>query len=256
MITHLRAHGNMNKNTKHLLHARPAHTILTDMKYTDAHCHIFAAPTDAKIAGQICNATTAADWEKLIQIANDRTHVCIGIHPWHIDGAPVGWDTRMREILTLNPQVMVGEIGIDKFHPNIEMQIELFTRQIEIAIEFGRPAHLHCVGAWDKVLRILKAHRPRIPIIAHAFGGNAEIMAALAEYNVYFSYKMQNGRISDTAQDAPADKILVESDCDAPENQLRALADATREIAKLRWCDAAELNEQINKNFSGVINYV
>jgi TatD DNase family protein len=224
------------------------------MKYTDAHCHIFSAPAD-NIAGQVCNATTAADWEKLTKIADDRTRVCIGIHPWHIDSAPADWADRMRKILGSNPQIMVGEIGIDKYHPDIDRQIEFFAQQIAIAIEMNRPVHLHCVGAWDKVLHILKGHRPRIPIIAHAFGGNAAIMTTLAEYNTYFSYGARGDHVADTTKIAPVDKILVESDSDTPTAQAEILATATREIAKLRGCDVRELNEQINKNFMGVINY-
>ena len=244
----------MNKYTKTLLQGGARHIILKGMKYTDAHCHIFTAPAD-NITGQVCNATTAADWQKLVQIADEHTHVCIGIHPWHIDSAAPDWAEQMRKILLSNPHVMVGEIGIDKYHQNIDPQVDFFARQIEIAIQFNRPVHIHCVGAWDKVLHILKGHRPRIPIIAHAFGGNAVIMAGLAEYNTYFSYKLQQGCINDTAKIAPVGKILVESDCDTPTTQTEILATATREIAKLRGCDAHELNEQINKNFMGVINY-
>ncbi len=224
------------------------------MKYTDAHCHIFTAPAD-NVAGQVCNATTAADWQKLVQIADDRTRICIGVHPWHIDSATPDWADCMREILSSNPLIMVGEIGIDKYHPNIDRQIEFFAYQIEIAIEMNRPVHLHCVGAWDKVLHILKGHRPHIPIIAHAFGGNTAIMTALAEYNTYFSYGMRGDHVADTAKIAPVDKILVESDSDTPTAQAEILATATREIAKLRGCDVRELNEQINKIFTGVINY-
>ncbi len=245
----------MNKYTKTLLQGDTRHIILKDMKYTDAHCHIFTAPVDSAIAMQICNAATVTDWEKLTRIVDDRTHVCIGIHPWHIDSATPDWADCMREILLSNPQIMVGEIGIDKYHPNMERQIEFFTRQIEIAIEFNRPSHLHCVGAWDKVLHILKTHRPHIPIVAHAFGGNAEIMTELSKHNSYFSYGVRDGHINDTAKIVPLDKILVESDCDTPATQTEILATATREIAKLRGCDVRELNEQINKNFTGVINY-
>ncbi|MBP5485685.1 MAG: TatD family hydrolase [Alphaproteobacteria bacterium] len=245
----------MNKYTKTLLQGGARHTILKGMKYTDAHCHIFSAPIDDAIIGQICNATNTADWEELTPIADDRTHICIGIHPWHIDSVPDDWVNRMHKILLSNPQIMIGEIGIDKYHPNMERQVEVFARQIEIAIEFDRPIHLHCVGAWDKVLHIFKSRRPHTPIVAHAFSGNAEIMTGLAEYDTYFSYKIQDNRINNTTTIAPFDKILVESDCNNASHQLEILATTTHEIAKLRGCDTRELNEQINKNFNGVINY-
>ena len=229
------------------------------MEYTDAHCHIFAAPRNDAIRAQVCNATNESDWEKIVAIADERTRACIGIHPWHIHTATDGWDDRMRKILGANPHIMVGEIGIDKHHPNIETQMEFFTRQMEIAIEFDRPMHLHVVGAWDKILHILKANdkSPLPPIIAHGFNGNTNILVRVAaESNIYFSYKIQNGRIIGEIETAPLDKILAESDCDAPDKQFEILQNTTREIAKILGRPENEINEQINKNFQRAMNYV
>ena len=230
--------------------------ILEIMKYTDAHCHITAPLCDSNIIAQICNTTTEADWEKLVEIANDQTRICIGIHPWYIQTATDGWVERMYKILQSNPHIMVGEIGIDKYHPDIDKQIELFITQLEIAIELNRPAHLHIVGAWDKLLHILGKYKKLPPIIAHGFNGNRDIMSQIANRDIYFSYKLRDSHISDTARTAPATKILVESDCDTCGPQLQILADTTREIAKMRGMPVAELNEQINHNFQRVINYV
>ena len=81
-------------------------------------------------------------------------------------------------------------------------------------------------------------------------------MSQIANRDIYFSYKLRDSHISDTARTAPATKILVESDCDTCGPQLQILADTTREIAKMRGMPVAELNEQINQNFQRVINYV
>ena len=226
------------------------------MNYTDAHCHIITdAPCPDILMGRICNATNQSEWDKISAISDDKQFACIGIHPWNIESVTSDWQSDLYDRLAQNPLLMVGEIGIDKYHNNITAQEEIFITQLKIASELNRPVHLHCVGAWDKVLHILKGRRPRAPIVAHAFGGNAEIMAALSEYNTYFSYVARNGRINDTAGVATMGKILVESDSDTPATQTEILTTATREIAKLRGCDAHELNEQINKNFIGVINY-
>ena len=245
----------MNKYTKTLLQERRHGIILKTMKYTDAHCHITTPLCPPDIIGRICNATTEVDWQKLTEIANKQTHICIGIHPWHIQTAVNGWDDRMRKILQSNPHVMVGEIGLDKYYLDIDRQIDFFTKQLRIAIELNRPVHLHIVGTWDKILHILKNHKNLPLIVVHAFNGNNDIMGALAEYNAYFSYKLQNSHISDTARTTPIDKILVESDCDTCAEQIQILTATTQEIAKMRCTPAKELNEQINKNFQRVINY-
>lgn len=229
--------------------------ILETMKYTDAHCHITAPLCDSNIIARICNATNEKDWEKLVTIANDQTRICIGIHPWYIQTATDGWNERMYKILQSNPHIMVGEIGIDKYHPDIDKQIELFITQLEIAAELGRPVHLHIVGAWDKILHILGKYKKLPPMVVHGFNANFNIMTQIADRDIYFSYKLQNSRISETARTAPADKILVESDCDTCGPQLQILADTTHEIARMCGAPITELNKQINKNFQRIINY-
>ena len=164
----------------------------------------------------------------------------------------------MREILESNSHIMVGEIGLDKHHPNIETQIKFLEKQIEIAIEFNRPIHLHCIGAWDKILHILKGHNksPLPPIIAHAFDGGHDIMTRLiTKYDVYFSYKTKKTCINNIINGTPIERILVESDCNTPTEQLKILQDTTHEIAKLCNISEPKLNTQINKNFQRIINY-
>ena len=86
---------------------------------------------------------------------------------------------------------MVGEIGLDKNKPNMEQQIIIFQKQLDIAIELKRIVFIHCVGAWDKILYVLKQYKKSsIPtMIFHAFNGNDDIIKYLLknyEKNLYF----------------------------------------------------------------------
>ena len=140
-------------------------------------------------------------------------------------------------------------------------QIEIFTRQLEIAAELGRPLHLHCVGAWDKVLHIFKEHSGKMPpaIIAHAFNGDtAQIPELTEKYNMYFSYGSEHNDANTAARIAatPATRILCESDSFDTMDAMEKLTAAVDLIATIRGISPDETTEQINSNFNGVLSYV
>jgi len=229
----------------------------SNMKYIDAHCHMITAP-NAEIACAVCDATCESDWDKVIEIANSETiFACIGVHPWYIDSITPCWESRMRKKLAENPSVMIGEIGIDKYKPNIDLQIRVFTEQIEIAAELNRPVHIHCVGAWDKVLHILKSHSANLPpmILAHRFDGNRQIIDQIChDYNVYFSYSLDCE--AERVRNTPVDRILVESDAFDADTQISRIVATTGNVANILNLTPDEVTKQTYENFQRMISYV
>ena len=194
------------------------------MKFFEAHCHLFDCELPDNI-GAIVNATNPADWGAVIECVHKNPSVfgAIGVHPWNVADLADGWDAQLRDLLVENPDIMVGEIGLDKHKPNMELQIDVFVRQLVIAAELGRGVHVHCVGAWDKIFAVLKAHKSKLPpfILFHRFSGNgADVARLIAEYNVYFSFR----DVRDVICDVPSARVLIETDSDTPA-QIVAVAD-------------------------------
>lgn len=190
-------------------------------KYIDAHCHLFDEKLPDNI-GAVVNATRPADWGDVIAVADKNINVfaAIGVHPWFVGDLVAGWDAQMRELLEQNPGVMIGEIGLDKHKPDMDAQIDVFSHQLEMAVELGRGVHVHCVGAWDKMFAVLKRYKSQqIPfILFHRFSGNAADVARLvADYNAYFSFSGV-GRV---IANVPRDRILVETDSNNPTGIVR-----------------------------------
>ena len=81
---------------------------------------------------------------------------------------------------------------------------------------------MHCVGAWDKVLHILKQYKQSdLPIIvAHAFNANEDILQQLLKINnVMFSFnKIYVCGKNSCIEQIPNNKILVESDAKSNSN--------------------------------------
>jgi TatD DNase family protein len=231
------------------------------MKYTDAHCHLTKIP-NGEIACCICDATNESEWDQVIENSNaDTVFACIGVHPWFVSNINAGWESRLYEKLLQNQSVMVGEIGIDKYKPDIETQTKIFYDQFEIAAKLKRPIHLHCVGAWDKILHILKtASNNSLPtILVHGFNDNPQIIAQIAEkYNVYFSYSPHEitEKFSDIVRNTPIKRILTESDAYDSETAFQNIVMITETIAQILDSNPDDICEQIYDNFQRMVSYV
>ena len=214
-------------------------------KFFDAHCHLFDCNLPDNI-GAIVNATNPADWGAVIKCVNKSASVfgAIGVHPWNVADLADGWDAQLRDLLVANPDIMVGEIGLDKHKPDMELQLDVFARQLEIAAELGRGVHVHCVGAWDKMFALFKAHKSKMPpfMLFHRFSGNGvDVARLIADYNVYFSFR----DVRDVINEVPRARFLIETDSDNPA-QIVAVAD------KFSWvcpgCDFYENTMGMLKN--------
>lgn len=193
-------------------------------KIIDAHCHLFDCNLPDNI-GAIVNAANLADWGAVIECANKSASVfgTIGVHPWCVADLTDGWDVCLRDLLIANPDIMVGEIGLDKHKPDMDLQQDVFARQLEIAADLERGAHVHCVGAWDKMFKVLKAHKSKMPpfMLFHRFSGNrADVARLVANCNAYFSFR----DVRDVINDVPRARVLIETDSDNPA-QIVAVAD-------------------------------
>lgn len=224
------------------------------MKIIDAHSHIdyISHNIQTDVVGTICCTTKESEWGALVNIvANDaNVYGAFGVHPWFANDITDGFDKRLFDLLKLNDSFMVGEIGLDKYKPDIDNQIDVFIKQMDIAIELNRPIFLHCVGAWDKILHILKQYKNLPIIIAHDFNGGPEILKTLIKnYDFMFSiHRADKPTEIQRIEEIPVDKILVESDAKS-DVALRNLIDKISNIKKNK-----DANEIIYKNTQRILN--
>lgn len=206
------------------------------MRFFDAHNHIqnygtpavadaaMRAAETAGVEGMLCNATGPGDWESVLALAGKYKGVtpCFGLHPWFLkEGAP-GWLEKLEELLLRVPSC-VGEIGLDggKNAASPARQAAVFTAQLRLAKKLGRPASLHCVKAWGRMLETIKAEQPG-PFMFHSYGGPLEMMPEFTGLGAYFSF---SGAIMDGKREklrrallaAPADRLLFETESPEPD---------------------------------------
>ena len=192
------------------------------MKIIDAHSHIDCIThlNQPEVVGTIVCATNESDWDFLSKTVMDDNCVygAFGVHPWFVDSISFDFESRLKFLLKNNSRYMVGEIGLDKYKSNMEKQMDVFQKQFDIGVKLKRNMFVHCVGAWDKILYVLKQYKKtELPnIVFHAFNGSDDVIKNLLNNysnNIFFSFNKnalyaRNIRI----KQIDANKILVESD--------------------------------------------
>ena len=233
------------------------------MQYIDAHFHKnvgfdMAAARAMGLRAMICNGTNEEDWGDVLDIVRDGAYGAIGLHPWYVAAAQPGWDARLTDILTAHPELMVGEIGLDKNRDDLDAQESAFAVQVAIATKLRRPMQIHCVGAWDRLMRVLDgAGRDVPPIIFHAFGGSVDTMNALAKhYDTYFSFSadVENParvRARKCVAAAPEDRILTETD----NGDFIKLPRVVAAIAEMRGTTPDHIAGIVYNNLQRILNY-
>ncbi|GAB4312063.1 MAG: TatD family hydrolase [Bacteroidales bacterium] len=120
----------------------------------------------------------------------ENCEVCsLGIHPWYINEATTEDLQRLESLASLRQVYAIGEAGLDK-NSKVEMktQEEVFRIQARIAEENGKPLLIHCVGAFNELIRLRKEVHPSNSWIVHGFNNNIHIADQLLRHDIYLSF--------------------------------------------------------------------
>ncbi len=114
-----------------------------------------------------------------------------GIHPWwtaDTEALPKLYNGLT--LLTKHQQVVrIGECGIDRLKgADLPTQETVFKQQIALADSQGLPVTIHCVRAFDILLRLHKALRPRTRWTIHGFRGGPELARQLLDAGLDLSF--------------------------------------------------------------------
>ena len=112
-----------------------------------------------------------------------------GIHPWWTVG---DMDRLWRgfEYWANHPQVVaIGECGLDKLRgADMEVQRNIFERQLQCAEQLSLPVTVHCVKAFDLLLAIRKQMIPSVQWTIHGFRGKPELARQLLAAGLDLSF--------------------------------------------------------------------
>lgn len=155
--------------------------------------------------------------EKFNEIHSNRL-VSVGIHPWYINENNYLSDLLLLEQSIFNKNVVaIGECGLDKLIDiDFDLQKDVFKQQLLMAEKANKPLIVHCVKAFDDLIKIKKKLKVAVPIIVHGYNNNEIISKQLLENGFYFSFGkallIENSNASKIISSISIDRIFLETD--------------------------------------------
>lgn len=207
-----------------------------------------------------------------VELANkyDDIFATTGIHPHDASFYSNEIEKEIYEIAKNKKIIAIGETGLDYFynHSPREVQIESFTKQIEIAVNLNLPVIIHTRDANEDTIEIIsnaKAKYKNLKFLFHCFSGNEELMKFGLENNIKFSFSgiitfKKSIALQEIVKKVPLSEIMVETDAPflAPEpfrgktNEPALVYYTAKKIAELKgieFDEVAKITRQNTINF-------
>jgi TatD DNase family protein len=176
----------------------------------------------------------------------------IGIHPWYINESRLEADLKIiEEKLQLQNCLALGECGLDKrIEISMEIQTQVFEKQLALAIKYKKPVILHCVSAYQEIIEIKKRLEVEVPMIIHGFSKNEQVAKSLLDNGFYLSfgkYLLRNPELESVFKFVLNDRFFLETDTIE-----ETLEEVYQLAAKYKNIKVSELLEIVATNFQSV----
>jgi len=273
----------------------------------DTHCHLnfsaykndgAAVAERAYAAGVTKLINVGSQWEtsqRAVELAavNSNFYAAVGLHPIHlfeqeVDEEETHFTTRAEVFdyqkyfalaRSSTKVVAIGECGLDyywwpkdKTQAEVKaMQAELFSRQIDLAVDLNLPLITHCREAYIDLLNIIKSHLKNgqsVRGVSHCFLGNRSEareflkLGFMLSFTGIITFKNVNPELLEVVKETPLDRIMVETDAPylAPtpyrgkRNEPAYVVATAQKIAELKGLSLAEVDEITTNNAIGFFN--
>lgn len=219
--------------------------MLKEPHYFDVHTHATSAQVPCVAVQNVAVGRASAP--------DGGRFYTTGIHPWYYK--PERFEQDKYSVLSamLEPQCLgVGECGLDTLiETPLEVQMEVFRWHIEVSEQVKKPVIVHCVKAFEEVLRLRQMLAPRQRWLIHGFRKNKELarrlLAAGFDLSVGAYALRPKPALIEMIQCVPIDRLHLETDHSGEE-----IDEVYRAVAQIRNMTEQELMSQMQANWCGL----
>lgn len=200
---------------------------------------------------------TREDVMEIVSVHPGKGHTyqyyTIGFHPWWIE---MPLNPSQSEVLAhglKDPYCLaLGEIGLDNLKgPAMDQQMAILRSQLPLAIEYHKPVIIHCVRAFDQLVRIKKQFPEIKNWCIHGYGRHATLARQLIDQGFYISLMpgLPAAKYKEILTAIPLDRVFLETDS-MPEVSIKQVyqdraADLSMDVTHL----CARMNENAQTFF-------
>ena len=169
----------------------------------------------------------------------------VGVHPWR--AAEQHFDE-----LSLEGVVAIGEIGLD-YACKVDrvVQERVLREQLAVAERRDLPVVLHCVRAFEPMMKILSEYDLRA-VIFHGFIGSVQQAERAVSRGYYLSFGVGAFRSPKTLEALrlmPLDRLFVETD----ESEV-GIENVYERVAQARGVELEELKYKLEENYKKIFD--
>lgn len=241
--------------------------------FVDTHCHIFKSDYDNidevlnnasnnNVKYYINNGSDREYNKEVLELVKeyDNMYGALGIHPETVDDYSLDDIEFIKNNLSNEKIVAIGEIGLDYHYTkeNKDEQIKLLEMQLSLAEEYNLPVIVHSRDATEDTINTLKKFNCRGTI--HSFSGSLETakmyikMGYLLGVNGVITFK--NCNIKDVIKEVGLDNIVLETDSPyltpvpyrGMQNNPSHILDIAKFVSELYNVSLEELSYRTNEN--------
>lgn len=200
-----------------------------------------------------CYRIVSLDTGKFKPTVRQHNPYSLGLHPWFIEEQDCGQALRkIAAVLHDKNMLAIGECGLDKLTTApMSLQASLFEAQLQLAESVSKPVMIHCVRAFNELIRIKKTGKIAAPWIIHGFNAKVQVAEQLLKCGCYLSFGKALLQPGSNAEQAlivtPLNQFFLETD-----EAEGALGEIYAAAARIKRLDLDALKAQINTNFDRV----
>lgn len=248
----------------------------------DAHCHVdfkeynknrgeVMERAQEKLRAIINSGASLGGNRRTLKLQEEYSgflYSSVGFHPHNAEKADSKIiDQVIDEIIeNVHGVVALGETGLD-FHQiegeeNKSRQMDLFSRFIDLAVEYQKPLVIHARDAEKIALDMVK--NTEIPqVIFHCYGGDAQIASEIVDNGYYLSISTIvsfSDHHKNLVREIPLENILTETDSPylsphkGVRNQPAFVEEVVETIAQVKGIGRDEVDRVTEKNAEEVFN--
>ena len=144
-----------------------------------------------------------------------------GVHPHDAKSCTPQTMDALREIAAAGCVIAIGECGLDynrDFSPR-DVQRTWFIKQLQLAIDLGKPVFLHERDAFEDFAAILKEHIGALKgAVVHCFTGSEKELEVYLDIGCYIGITgwicdpRRGGDLTRLVKEIPGDRLMLETD--------------------------------------------
>jgi TatD DNase family protein len=197
-----------------------AHSHFDDTRFDGDRIQALERAHGAGVYEQIIPAIKAAWWPRLKELceAIPGLYPSYGLHPMFLVDHREEHLYELRQWLTTQHPVAIGECGLDFFipDPQTERQQYFFEAQLGLAQEFDLPVIIHARRSVEEVITTLRRY-PDLRGMLHSYSGSEQQARRLIDLGFYLSFGgpvtyERAKRLRRMVESLPLEHLLLETD--------------------------------------------